>query len=97
VATKKKKKSTFSKTALILIWVALVVVLGVEIVKVYGKLSDAKENEIVLAQQEQQLIEDNETLREDLQKADDENFIKSLARALGWYEDGIRLFVDPSR
>lgn len=94
---KKKKAPRRHNSLLIMAAAVLAVILGVQILKVYWKLDTAKEQEALLAQQRQELQEDNEALREDLEKKDDEDFIKSLARALGWYEDGARLFVDPNR
>ena len=82
---------------MLLVIVVLIVIVGIQIVKVYWKLDQAKEQEQVLSRQQEQLAEENQELREDLEKKDDENFIKALARALGWYEDGTRLFVDPNR
>lgn len=94
---KKKKAPRRHNPLLIMAAAVLAVILGVQILKVYWKLDTAKEQEALLAQQRQELQEDNEALREDLEKKGDEDFIKSLARALGWYEDGARLFVDPNR
>lgn len=95
---KTKKKAPRRHNPLLYVVIALlVVILGVEVVKVYWKLNQAKEQQQILSQQQEQLEEENEGLKEDLEKKDDEDFIKSLARALGWYEDGSRLFVDPNR
>lgn len=96
MAKQKKKKRRLNPLVLLVI-IALIVIVGIRIVKVYWKLDQAKEQEQVLGRQQEQLSEENQKLREDLEKKDDEDFIKALARALGWYEDGTRLFVDPNR
>lgn len=96
--TKTKKKAPRRHNFLLLLVIALlVIIVSAEVVKVYWKLDRARDQEALLSQQEQQLLEENQELREDLEKRDDEDFIKALARELGWYEDGSRLFVDPNR
>ena len=74
---------------------ALVAVLGIQLVKVYGQLKTAQREESVLNQQLTQQQQENDALRSDLSKKDDESFIKALARELlGLAEEGERIFYD---
>ena len=69
--------------------------LGVQIVRVYGQLKTAQQEESVLSQQLTQQQQENDALRSDLAKKDDESFIKALARdLLGLAEEGERIFYD---
>ena len=73
----------------------LIVVVGVEIINVYGRLKDVRAQEAALTQQMQEKKQENEALRSDLSKKDDPEFIKALARdLLGLAEDGERIFYD---
>lgn len=94
---RQKKKARRLNPLVFLVVAMLIVIVGVEITKVYWKLHQAQGQEQTLSQQQEQLSEENQALRENLEKKDDKEFIKSLARGLGWYEDGTRLFVDPNR
>ena len=82
-------------TAMLLVIVALVAVLGVQIVRVYGQLKAARQTEDALDQQLTQQQQENDALRSDLARKDDESFIKALARdLLGLAEEGERIFYD---
>ena len=73
----------------------LIVVVGVEIVNVYGRLRDVRAQEAALTQQMEEKTQENEALRSDLSKKDDPDFIKGLARdLLGLAEEGERIFYD---
>ena len=73
----------------------LAAVLSIQIVKVYGQLKTAQREESVLNQQLAQQQQENDALRSDLDKKDDESFIKALARdLLGLAEEGERIFYD---
>ena len=73
----------------------LAAVLSIQIVKVYGQLKTAQREESVLNQQLAQQQQENDALRSDLSKKDDESFIKALARdLLGLAEEGERIFYD---
>ena len=73
----------------------LIGVVGFELVNVYGQIATAQEQESQLATQVQQQKEANASLRQDLARADDEEFIKELAREeLGLAEPGERIFYD---
>ena len=75
--------------------VVLIVVAGVELVRVYGRLQEAKNQQETVSQQLLQQQQENEALKSDLDKADDPEFIKGLARdQLGLVEDGERIFYD---
>lgn len=94
--TKKAKKAgKRPHTVMLLVLAALVMVLGVQIVKVYGQLKTARQAESALDQQLTQQQQENEALRSDLAKKNDESFIKALARdLLGLAEEGERIFYD---
>ena len=78
----KKTRKKRSNTVLLLVLAVLIVVVGMEIVNVYGRLRDVRAQE-------------NEALRSDLSKKDDPDFIKGLARdLLGLAEEGERIFYD---
>ena len=73
----------------------LIVVVGMEIVNVYGRLRDVRAQEAALTQQMEEKMQENEALRSDLSKKDDPDFIKGLARdLLGLAEEGERIFYD---
>ena len=73
----------------------LIVVVGMEIVNVYGRLRDVRAQEAALTQQMEEKTQENEALRSDLSKKDDPDFIKGLARdLLGLAEEGERIFYD---
>ena len=89
--TRKKKPSA----VLLLVLSVLIVVVGVEIINVYGRLKDVRAQEAALTQQMQEKAQATEALRSDLSKKDDPEFIKALARdLLGLAEDGERIFYD---
>ena len=90
-AAKKKRKASLVSLML----VVLIVVAGVELVRVYGRLQEAKNQQETVSQQLLQQQQENEALKSDLDKADDPEFIKGLARdQLGLVEDGERIFYD---
>ena len=92
VAVKKKQKTN---PLILLVIAVLVVALGVKIVQVYQKVSSAREEEAALSQQLAQQQAENDSLRSDLSKSNDKNFIKRLARELlGLAEEGERIFYD---
>ena len=94
-ATTHKKTKKRTSTLLMLVVAVLVVTLGVQIVRVYGQLKTAQQEESVLSQQLTQQQQENDALRSDLAKKDDESFIKALARdLLGLAEEGERIFYD---
>lgn len=73
----------------------LVIVVAVETVQVYSKLNVKRQEEARLLEELQADQQANDALKSDLDKADDEEFIKSLARELlGLAEDGERIFYD---
>ena len=91
----KKKRAGRTSPLILLVVAVLVVVLGVEIFQVYQKLSYARREEASLTEQLAEQQQENDALRSDLNKADDEEFIKSLARdLLGLAEEGERIFYD---
>ena len=91
-AAKTKRRGS---TLLVLVIAALVVFLGVELVRVNSRLHEAKQQEAALTRQLQQQTQENQALESDLAKKDDEQFIKDLARdQLGLAEAGERIFYD---
>lgn len=91
----KKTRKKRSNTVLLLVLAVLIVVVGVEIVNVYGRLRDVRAQEAALTQQMEEKMQENEALRSDLSKKDDPDFIKGLARdLLGLAEEGERIFYD---
>ena len=94
-AKKPKRTKKCPSVVVMLVVVALVAVLGVQIVKVYGQLQAARQTETALDQQLTQQQQENEALRSDLARKNDESFIKALARdLLGLAEEGERIFYD---
>ena len=94
-AKKPKRTKKCPSVVVMLVIVALVAVLGVQIVKVYGQLQAARQTETALDQQLTQQQQENEALRSDLARKNDESFIKALARdLLGLAEEGERIFYD---
>lgn len=90
--TKKRKKTS---PLLLLVLAVLIVVLAVQVVNVYSDLSAAKQQEASLSDALDAQQQENDALRADLEKKDDENFIKALARELlGLAEEGERIFYD---
>ncbi len=92
---KTPKAKRRSNTMLLLVIAALVVFLGIELVQVGNRLSEAKQQEAALTRQLQQQTQENQALESDLAKKDDQEFIKDLARdQLGLAEEGERIFYD---
>ena len=79
---KKKKTGKRRNFAGFLVILILVGVMTVQVIRVYGRVSDARKQE-------------NAALEADLGKSDDEEFVKDLARdQLGLAESGERIFYD---
>lgn len=88
-----KKRRT--NPILLLVILALVVFLGVELIRVGKRLNEAAQQQAALERQLQQQTQENQALESDLAKKDDEEFIKDLARdQLGLAEAGERIFYD---
>ncbi len=87
-------KKAKTNPLLMLVILALVAVLMVQIVQVYRKLGDAQAQEAALSRQLQQQQEANDALRDDLNRKDDKEFWKQLARENDLYEAGTRIFYD---
>ena len=90
--TKKRKKTS---PLLLMVLAVLIVVLAVQVVNVYQDLADVRQQESALNDALSQQQQENDALRSDLEKKDDVNFIKALARELlGLAEEGERIFYD---
>ena len=88
----RKVASGFSVRLVIL---ALLLALGWQVWRMQDQLTAAKAQEQQLRQQVQTQQQENDALRSDLAKKDDESFIKALARdLLGLAEEGERIFYD---
>lgn len=95
MAQQKRPRKKRYNTALVLVLAVLIVVIGVEIVNVYGRLKEVRAQEASLTQQLQEKTQENQALQSDLDKKDDPEFIKGLARdLLGLAEEGERIFYD---
>lgn len=93
VKNKKKAKKRGGIVALVLL--LLIAVAGFEVVQVYGQIQSAQVQEQLLREQVSAQQQANASLRQDLDRADDEEFIKELAREqLGLAEPGERIFYD---
>lgn len=89
----KKKKNRVSGVVVAVLLLSGVV--GMEIVHVYGQIDEARTQEAELAARLEEQKRVNAGLAEDLSRADDEEFIKELARdELGLAEQGERIFYD---
>ena len=92
---KNKKKSKKKGGIVLLVLLLLIGILGFEVVQVYAQIGDAQAQEELLSAQVEAQRQANAVLREDLTHADDEEFIKELARELlGLAEPGERIFYD---
>ena len=90
---RKKAKKRGGIVALVLL--LLIAVASFEVVQVYGQIRSAQVTEQQLKEQVAAQQQANASLREDLARADDEEFIKELARdQLGLAEPGERIFYD---
>lgn len=90
---RKKAKKRGGIVALVLL--LLIAVASFEVVQVYGQIRSAQVTEQQLKEQVAAQQQANASLREDLARADDEEFIKELAREqLGLAEPGERIFYD---
>ena len=91
-----KNRKRRRKGGLVLVVVLLLIaVVGVEVVQVYGQINEAVVQEQLLQAQVERQTQANAALREDLSRADDEDFIKELARELlGLADPGERIFYD---
>lgn len=97
MAAKKTKTKKHKKTSplLLMVLAVLIVVLAVQVVNVYQDLADVRQQEAALNDALAQQQQENDALRSDLEKKDDVNFIKALARELlGLAEEGERIFYD---
>ena len=95
MAQQKRPHKKRNNTALVLVLAVLIVVIGVEIINVYGRLKEVRVQEASLTQQLQEKTQENQALQSDLDKKDDPEFIKGLARdLLGLAEEGERIFYD---
>lgn len=90
----KKSRSIVGALALIV----LLVIMGYQVIHVYGKLSDAKAEEAALSAQVEEQKKQNAALEADLKRSDDPEFYEELARSeLGLAQSGERIFYDVNK
>ena len=95
MAQKKKPRKKRNNTVLVMVLAVLILVVGVEIINVYGRLKEVRAQEAALTQQLQEKAQENQALQSDLDKKDDQECINRLARdRLGLSEVGERSFYD---
>lgn len=88
---KKEKRGPGFVTVLVLL--VLIAVMGVELIQMSGRIGSARSEQAAVAEQVQQRRQENESLKADLEKAGDKEFIKNLAREqLGYAEANERIF-----
>ena len=91
-AKKRKQNRNFLPFLLLIV---LLIAVGIELVNVSGRLKTARSEQSSMAALVQQRQQENDALQADLDKADDEDFLKDLAREqLGLAEAGERIFYD---
>ena len=92
----KKEKKTWKKGGIVLLALLLLIgVVGVKTIDVAGEIREAKAQEEAIYLQLQQMQQANASLKQDLSRADDEEFIRELARdLLNMAEPGERIFYD---
>lgn len=92
---KTAKKNKKRRSPALFVVLVLIAVVGVETVRVFGQIAEAREQEAALSMQVEQKQQENAALRSDISRADDPEFIKELARQrLGMAEQGERIFYD---
>ncbi len=92
---KTAKKGKKRNGPVLLVVLVLIAVVGVETVRVFGQIAQARAQEAALSTQVEQKEQENAALRSDISRADDPEFIKELARQrLGMAEQGERIFYD---
>mgnify|MGYP003302970598 FL=1 len=82
-------------TVILLALLLLIGVVSVKTIDVASDIREAKEQEEAISLQLQQMQQANASLKQDLSRADDEEFIRELARdLLNMAEPGERIFYD---
>ena len=94
-AAKKKKGVKASLLTKIILLAALVFV-GVQVWLLHGKITDAKAEEAALAAQISMQQQENDSLRRQLESANDPNLIEEIARNDGMVKPGEKVFYDVS-
>ena len=95
---KATKKKTGVKSSLLtkIILLAALVFVGVQLWTIHGKITAAKAEEAVLAEQISLQQQENDSLRRQLESADDPNLIEEIARNDGMVKPGEKVFYDVS-
>ena len=92
----KKKKGVKSSFVTKLILLAALVFVGVQVWMLHGKIVDAKAEEAALAAQISMQQQENDSLRHQLESANDPNLIEEIARNDGMVKPGEKVFYDVS-
>ena len=91
----KKTGRTHASLLTKLLILLLLAGIGMQLLSLQEDVKAAEVEKALLAAQVEAQQQENDALRADLAKKDDENFIKSLARELlGLAEEGERIFYD---
>lgn len=77
-----------------LVLLVLIAVIGVELVQMAGKIKSGQKQLGALETQRQQLTQENDTMRSDLDKADDPAFMLEKAREAGYVFPNDHIFID---
>ena len=95
MANHRKKQKSNSSFLTVLVLVVLLAVVSLEVIHVYDQLDFARSEEQSLLQQSNQQKQENASIQSSLDRADDPDYIKELAKnALGLVEEGERIFYD---
>jgi hypothetical protein len=78
----------------VLVLVVLIAVVAVELMDLGGKLKSGRKQVEDLQTQKQQMAWDNESMRSDLEKSDDLEFMLEKAREAGYVFPNEHIFVD---
>ena len=77
-----------------LVLLVLIAVVGVELVKMAGDIKAGQNSQSTLEARKLQLTQENETMRSDLDKADDPEFMLQFAMDHGYCPSNARIFKD---
>ena len=92
----KKKKGVKSSLVTKLILLAALIFVGVQVWMLHGKITEAKAEEAALAAQISMQQQENDSLRHQLESANDPNLIEEIARNDGMVKPGEKVFYDVS-
>ena len=92
------KKQRTVRFSLTLIAAVVLLMLTFSLIRLHGRVDEARIRRDALAEEEASYKSANEQLESDIEKANDEDFIKGIARnELGLVEPGEKVFYDTSK